>query len=133
MQEHLDKIEKFDQANEVSGTKGAINVLMRRLILILLILGRVAVYAADPQRVDLDVGERLDLQKFDGPNIRLTITATDPYDVSFITQDYDHMVVSVIGGYGAQVLWLNTNSYRLRATPRCSFTQKASLSSTSVP
>lgn len=59
-----------------------------------------AASAATSERVNLDIGQSLNLETLDGPNVRLVISSVDSYNVSFMTMDYNRMIVTVSGGNG---------------------------------
>ena len=52
------------------------------------------------QSIDLEIGKAVTLEDFDGPNVKITVSSVDPYNISFRTADFDRMVVSVVAGYG---------------------------------
>ena len=64
--------------------------------LVICIIGAAPLAEADPTEkiIELQLGERIDLRQFGGPNINLAITDVDISDVTVTLEDYDRMQVS---------------------------------------
>lgn len=56
--------------------------------------------SAAGESVELEIGQSLKLETYDGPHVWIAVFSVDSHDVTFMTADFDRMIVTVTGGNG---------------------------------